>query len=343
MKQLLGNFYHPILHKMRQSPLLHTAAINKMIKKSIANETRKPRLYVDVTNVHYKDTGTGIARVTKEISARIVNYNQKYDVLCVYNRNFDGYFDCKTEEIVTFSKGDIMFVLDNAIFYCNKYDKLYKRLMETGISVFFFFHDLIPIRYPETVEPKWTRRFGKFLMFLVNYTGIICNSRSTCDDLQNWISENSNVKRNPNLFIGYSLLGCDFTTHNRAVAKKIEKNEQVSFLMVATVEPKKKYDQAIKAFNILWQKDIDVELIIVGRKGWKAEEIFELIENNPEYSKRLFWYSKGISDDELSKLYQKSTAVIMASITEGFGLAVAEAAQFKKPLIIPTPIAIPSA
>ncbi|MBR4629674.1 MAG: glycosyltransferase family 4 protein [Treponema sp.] len=334
MKQVLGNFYHPILHKMRQSPLLHRAAINKMIKKSIANETRKPRLYVDVTNVHYKDTGTGIARVTKEISTRIVNYNQKYDVLCVYNRDFDGYFDCKTDEIVTFSKGDIMFVLDNAIFYCNKYDKLYKRLMKIGISVFFFFHDLIPIRYPETVEPKWTRRFEEFLMFLVNYTGIICNSRSTCDDLQNWILENSNVKRNQNLFIGYSLLGCDFSTCNRTVAKKIEKKEQLSFLMVATVEPKKKYDQAVKAFELLWKNEIDVKLTIVGRKGWKAEKIFNLIENSAEYGKRLFWYNTGISDDELARLYEQNDAVIMASITEGFGLSVVEAARFGKPLII---------
>ena len=108
MKEFFGKIYHPILHKMRNSPILHTGTINKMVKKSILNEKRKPRLYVDVTNIHQKDTGTGIARVTKEISSRIVKYNQKYDVICIYNEGFDGYFDCNTNNAITFSKGDIL-------------------------------------------------------------------------------------------------------------------------------------------------------------------------------------------------------------------------------------------
>ena len=39
IKAVLGNFYHTILHKIRQSPLLHTVAINKMVKKSIVSKS----------------------------------------------------------------------------------------------------------------------------------------------------------------------------------------------------------------------------------------------------------------------------------------------------------------
>lgn len=333
IKNTLGNIYHPILHKIRQSPLLHTVAINKMVKKSIVSENRNPRLYVDVTNVHYKDTGTGIARVTKEIAARIVNYNQKYDVICIYNKGFDGYFDCKTDKFVTFSSGDIYFGLDNGIYFCDKYDKLYQALIKNNVPVFFFLHDLIPVRFPELCRKKMCKMFDFFLRKIINYTGLICNSSATCEDLKLWLKENANIKQNKHLITGYSLLGSDFSVDNTQ-EQVFEENEKISFLMVASVEPKKKYDQAVQAFDILWKKGIDVELKIVGRKGWKAEKTFELIESNPEYNKRLFWYNTGISDEELSALYQKSTAVIMASITEGFGLAVAEAAQFKKPLII---------
>ena len=334
IKELLGKVYHPILHKLRNSSFLHTFTINRMVRRSVLNEVRKPRLYVDVTNVHNKDTGTGIARVTKEISSRIVKYNQKYDVNCIYNRGFDGYFDCNTNNAVTFSKGDIYFGLDNGLYYCDKYDKLYKALMKNEIPVYSFFHDLIPVRYPELCKAKMCRLFDFFLRKIVSYTGIICNSRSTCEDLQRWFSENPKIKKNPNLFIRYSLLGSDFSSKNDTDNLQNDRSNKTSFLMVATVEPKKKYDQAVQAFDILWKKGFDIELIIVGRKGWKAEKTFELIENNPEYNKRLFWYNTGISDEKLYELYQKSTAVIMASITEGFGLAVAEAAQFKKPLII---------
>ena len=326
IKKVLGNFYHPILHKIRQSPLLHTVAINKMVKKSIVSENRKPRLYVDVTNVHYKDSGTGIARVTKEIAARIVNYNQKYDVICIYNKGFDGYFDCKTDKFVTFSSGDIYFGLDNGMYFINKYTKLYQALVKQNISVYFFLHDLIPIRFPYYCKKMFIKHFNFFIKPIINYTGIIRNSLSTAKDLKSWLRNNPRIKQNKNLFIGYSLLGSDFSSSynfNSTVQSK-----KISFLMVSTVEPRKKYDQAIQAFDILWKKGFDIELTIVGRKGWKAEKTFELIENNSEYNKRLHWYNTGISDEELSKLYQKSTAVIMASITEGFGLAVAEAAQF---------------
>lgn len=332
LKDILGNLYHPILHKIRQSPLLHTLVIDKMVKKSIVSENRNPRLYVDVTNVHYKDTGTGIARVTKEIAARIVKYNQKYDVICIYNKGFDGYFDCKTDKFVTFSSGDIYFGLDNGMYFINKYTKLYQALVKQNISVYFFLHDLIPIRFPYYCKKMFIKHFNFFIKPIINYTGIICNSLSTAKDLKSWLRDNPRIKQNKNLFIGYSLLGSDFSSSynfNSTVQSK-----KISFLMVSTVEPRKKYDQAIQAFDILWKKGFDIELTIVGRKGWKAEKTFELIENNSEYNKRLHWYNTGISDEELSALYQKSTAVIMASITEGFGLAVAEAAQFKKPLII---------
>ena len=332
IKNTLGKIYHPILHRMRNSPRLHFFTINKMVKKSLRKEERKPRLYVDVTNIHFKDTGTGIARVTKEIATRIVNYNQKYDVICIYNKHFDGYFDCNTNEFITFSKGDIYFGLDHGMYYCDKYEKLYRALLKNEIRVFFFLHDLIPVRHSTTCRKEIVKKFKIFINFVINYSGIICNSAATRDDLKLWLNENPHLRRNKHLLIAHSLLGCDFSVPHEV--KTISNNDKISFLMVSTVEPRKKYDQAVKAFDILWQRGIDVQLTIVGRKGWKAEDTFSLIENNAEYNKRLFWYNTGISDEELAELYQKSTAVIMASITEGFGLAVAEAAQFKKPLII---------
>ncbi|MBR0098134.1 MAG: glycosyltransferase, partial [Treponema sp.] len=73
---------------------------------------------------------------------------------------------------------------------------------------------------------------------------------------------------------------------------------------------------------------------IVGRRGWKNETTFRLIEENTHYGKELVWYSTGISDEELASLYEKCDAVIFASVAEGFGLAVAEGAHFGKPLIL---------
>lgn len=338
MYKVLGNIYHPIIHKIRNSQFLHVIAINKMLKKSIKNENRKNRLYVDITNLHTKDNGTGIDRVTKEISSRFVNFTKKYNVVCIYNKNFNGYYDVTSDSFITFSKGDIYFSLDDGTSYSAKYDRLFNKLISEDISVFFFIHDLIPIRFPELSYSKNAlKKYDSFLRRIITYSGVICNSYSTYKDFCSWISENTGLKKNNQLRIGYSLLGCDFSARKKfnAPSPPGEKyNNTIKFLMVATVEPKKKYDQVIKAFDIIWKKGYNIQLTIVGRKGWKSEKTFSLIEQNNEYGKRLVWYNTGISDEELFTLYEESTSIIMASITEGFGLSVAEAAHFEKPLIV---------
>jgi Glycosyltransferase len=105
-----------------------------------------------------------------------------------------------------------------------------------------------------------------------------------------------------------------------------------SFLMVGTVEPRKGHLQTIKAFEILWQKGLDINLVIVGKEGWMVEHVIDLIRTHNELNKRLFWLS-GISDEYLEKIYASSTCFIMASEGEGFGLPIIEAARHKLPII----------
>jgi glycosyltransferase involved in cell wall biosynthesis len=114
-----------------------------------------------------------------------------------------------------------------------------------------------------------------------------------------------------------------------------------SFLMVGTIEPRKGHLQTIKAFEILWQKGLDINLVIVGKEGWTDLEdsqrrtipqIINTIKTHKELNKRLFWLS-GISDEYLEKIYASSTCFIIASEGEGFGLPIIEAARHKLPII----------
>ena len=57
------------------------------------------------------------------------------------------------------------------------------------------------------------------------------------------------------------------------------------------------------------------------------------LESHVERGRRLFWLS-GISDEFLDNLYNVSSAVLMPSEAEGFGLAVVEGARHGKPLIL---------
>ena len=102
--------------------------------------------------------------------------------------------------------------------------------------------------------------------------------------------------------------------------------------MVGTIEPRKGHFQTVKAFDMLWQKDYDVVLVIVGKQGWMVESTIKLINNHPKLNNRLFWLYD-VSDEYLEKIYEASSCFIMASEGEGFGLPLIEAAKHKLPII----------
>ena len=102
--------------------------------------------------------------------------------------------------------------------------------------------------------------------------------------------------------------------------------------MVSTIEPRKGYAQALAAFELLWAQGRDLNLAIVGKKGWLMEEFAAGLRNHPEAGRRLHWF-EGIDDRGLRALYDGSSALITASEAEGFGLPIVEAARHGLPVI----------
>lgn len=328
--KLFGHIYHPIVKYFRTRPELSAKLFKKCFSKT---EHRKNRIYVDVTQVFVKDVGTGVQRVTNNIVKNITSISDEYDIEKVYLDNKQGVFSCKTKSPVTFIKGDIFFELDlNYILFTN-YKHYFKRLRKHGVKISIFIHDLIPIRYPDFFDLGTYRVQLRWMKVCLRFDQIIANSKSTLDDVKAFIKETSYLKRNRHIQLNYSLLGCDFSSMPK-IADNSTKNKKSSFLMVSTVDKRKNYKQALEAFTLLWEKGYDIELNIVGRPGWCCEDTIEMIKNHPMLNKNLFWHSNGISDEELAKLYSETTAVIFASLAEGFGLAITEGAYFKKPLIL---------
>lgn len=105
-----------------------------------------------------------------------------------------------------------------------------------------------------------------------------------------------------------------------------------TFLSVGTIEPRKGYTQLLKSFNQLWEQGYDVNLVIVGKKGWLVDELCEDLQNHEKLNQNLFWLN-GISDEYLESIYNASTCLVASSEAEGFGLPLIEAAQKAKPII----------
>ena len=286
--------------------------------------------FLDITRFYKHDDGCGIHRCVREFN-KYVSLWSKYKVVYIFAKTYQGFYNCDTKEKIKIIKGDVYFHLDNIDFESYSNRRFLKTYHKHGLKVFNFLHDLIPIRFPETIcNTEVITLFNNIVKEYVKYDGVIANSRFVIDDLKSYLKENPSIKVNKNLQLEYAHLGSAF----RKKKSVSFENEIPEFLMVSTVEPRKKYDQAVLAFTDLWDKGYKIKLNIVGRPGWLVEDTIKLINNNKYLNKFLFWHNKGIPDDELCSLYQRADAVVFASISEGYGLALAEAASYNKPLII---------
>ncbi len=98
-------------------------------------------------------------------------------------------------------------------------------------------------------------------------------------------------------------------------------------LTVSTISPRKNIDTLIKAFDIIKNKHKNVNLVIVGSKGWLYSDIYDLV-GSLNLENRVIFTGK-VSEDELKYLYKNASIFVYPSIYEGFGLPPLEAMSCK--------------
>ena len=101
-------------------------------------------------------------------------------------------------------------------------------------------------------------------------------------------------------------------------------------LFVGAIEPKKNVGRLLDAYASM---DIDMPLVIVGKKGWLWEDELGkmgFIDNSSKKSVRLLEY---ISVESLRYLYSGAYCLVFPSLYEGFGLPPIEAMSFGCPVI----------
>lgn len=92
-------------------------------------------------------------------------------------------------------------------------------------------------------------------------------------------------------------------------------------LFVGTIQPRKNLTRLIKAFAKVKNKDL--ELVLVGKKGWLYDDIFQLPGELGIKNKVRFLNYVDLED--LPFLYYQAKAFVFPSLCEGFGLPLLEA------------------
>ncbi len=316
----------------------------------------KRTVYIDTSAVVTEDYVTGIQRTVNGIISNLYECfadDPKTEICPVYSSPEYGYFiksayngkkyvkqkQVSHTEIVQFYDGDLFLMPDLAPGFIMAKETYIRALVKRGVQVYTVLYDLIPMKYPDFFSSDFVQEYEGYLQCIAQFSGVISISRATMEDYTSWCSKKG-VKFPPYFKNTFNYCGCDFTKANPTTGL-VQGYEQVikameafpSFLMVSTLEPRKKQDQVLAAMERLWKKGVEANLILVGRNGWKMERFVHTLKHHEENGKRLFWLS-GISDEYLNLLYQKACTVIVASLMEGYGLPMIEGAQHGKPLIL---------
>lgn len=208
-----------------------------------------------------------------------------------------------------------------------------------GVTIIPLIHDLIPITHPEVAHEENIRTYAKKLdQVLSRASGIMTVSKSVKESLEHYISKTA--PKHSGLPIRFFYLGADFSPKETSETIRYQYiNEVLSeiyrqrfYLLVGTIEPRKGHLTAIEAFYNLWSENFDANLVLVGRVGWKCENILREIERVSLKYNRLF-FLQDLGDRELAELYSRASALILPSLTEGFGLPLVEAMHFGIPVI----------
>ena len=342
-------------------------AISQAINDNFPDPLEQKQLLIDISTICKNDLKTGIERVVRAYLMEIFkNPPKNYRVEPVYlsledniwQYNYAREFTSKLlnipnhilyDEKIDVSKGDIFFCVDfnrDAIIEASKTD-IFEDYQNKGVFINFEVYDLLPISNPEFFPPQNKEPHLEWIKTICKYSNnIICISKDVEQKLKELIL-NEKIKTKQNQKISSVHLGADinssaptlgFPSNKKEIMEKL--SSKPTFLIVSTIEPRKGHIQTIQSFEELWKTD-DINLVIVGKEGWKGLEdekrrtipqIINKIKSHKELNKRLFWL-ENISDEFLEEIYKISTALIAPSQAEGFGLPLIEAAQSNIPII----------
>ncbi len=203
---------------------------------------------------------------------------------------------------------------------------LLPRLRRGGVRVVPFVHDLLPLQHPDWFVAPLVEVFDRTVRAQVAQASLVmANSEDTAAAVRRL----ARASGRPGLPVRVVQLGSEPAPASAAGVLPDGLRGRRFALVVGTVEPRKNQATVLSAFDELARGDLD--LVVVGREGWHAEEVSEQLRSAAAGG-AVHWL-EGVDDPTLDALYRAAFVVLVPSVTEGFGLPVVEALRRGVPVI----------
>ncbi|HEX8840267.1 MAG TPA: glycosyltransferase family 1 protein [Sphingomicrobium sp.] len=196
-----------------------------------------------------------------------------------------------------------------------------------GVRPIYLTHDIIPITHPQFARAgEDARHRERMLTVLTTAAGIIGNSQATIDELASFAA----AERLPMPPSVAAWLGTDPLPSAAAEPPP----RQPTFVTVGTIEGRKNHTLLLNVWRRLIERlgDDAPRLLIIGQRGWEADEVFERLDHDEALQQSVVELAR-CSDQELARHLASARALLFPSFAEGYGLPLIEALAAGVPVI----------
>jgi glycosyltransferase involved in cell wall biosynthesis len=226
---------------------------------------------------------------------------------------------------ITFKQNDTFLILSGDWSDETFANLIIRQRQQTHVKVVQIVYDMLPAVFPGYFVPGMADQFTTYMAHIfANCDGILAISESTKHDVEQFMQRNNIAP----VDIAVFRLGDNFVKQTPAKpAIGVTKNNYI--LCVCTIEGRKNHMLLYYAAREAMLRGEDFPtVVLVGKKGWLANDFIYMVENDPVLSKKVIFTRP--SDQELAWLYQNCLFTVFPSFYEGWGLMVAESLFYGK-------------
>lgn len=234
--------------------------------------------------------------------------------------------DAESFKKISFSTNDSVFIPWGEWWDQNFLTMLEQAVASKNVKIIPVIHDVLPFTQTPQFSGHSTDSLMEYCRRIVPISSLVlCVSKSTRDDLQGWFTRQHIKAPRMEVF----RLGEDFEF---ALAKEPNDDNFITarvadddyLLCVGTFEAKKNHTLLYYVYKLARARNIELpKLVIVGRKGWKTEHLYDFMTEDPEVKDK-FVFLHNASDENLSWLYDHALGTVFPSFAEGWGIPIAE-------------------
>lgn len=210
---------------------------------------------------------------------------------------------------------------DCYLFLASKSPVLFRRK-----KIYNTIHDLVAWDYPQTM-----RTLQKVNSKVLNRNASIVSERIiTVSEFSKGRIHSILHYPEEKILVAYSAVANSLSSENKRPYEEVKKKYKLpdKYIMnLSTLEPRKNLELLLRCYDQV-ADEVDYDVVLIGRKGWKIDEMLESIKSNNRVHITGF-----VDDEDVVSVYQHAMCFVFPSVYEGFGLPPVEALYLGTPVL----------